>query len=116
SVARAIGGGVLLVRGAPEPSQDYLSFHQSPSFQYLTGIRESGAALLVVRRGGTTASHLLVEPRDAAREVWSGFRLGAAGAEQRSGIPSRPVAQLPALLDSLLRPADTLWLSGVATG
>lgn len=116
TVSGALGGGVLLVRGAAEPSQDYLSFYQDPSFEYLTGIREPDAALVVTRRGGTTTSFLFVEARDAAREVWSGFRLGTAGAAERSGIPSRLLDELPAVLDSLVRPVDTLWVAGTARG
>lgn len=116
TVAEAIGGGVLLVRAAPEPVQDYLSFYQDPSFDYLTGIREPDAALVVVRRGGTTTSMLFVEARNAAREVWSGFRLGTEGARSRTGVTSRLLEELPAVLDSLVRPVDTLWVAGAAQG
>ncbi len=95
-------------------AEDYLRFYQNPWFDYLTGIREPGAALVMVRRGGDVKSFLLVEPRDASREVWSGFRLGADGAEKRSGIPSRLAKELPALLESMLGPTDTLWVAGTA--
>lgn len=112
TVARSLGGGVLLVHGAPEPAKDYLSFHQDPSFDYLVGIREPGAALVVVARGDSVRSILFVEPRDASREVWSGHRLGTDGARKASGVPSRLLQQLPATLDSLLGAGDTLWTAG----
>lgn len=115
TVASAIGGGVLLVRAAPEPEEDYLSFYQDPYYLYLTGIREPGGALVVTRRGGATHSELFVEARNPAQEVWSGYRLGPEGATDRSGIPSRLVRDLPATLDSLLGPTDTLWVAGGGT-
>lgn len=112
TVARSLGGGVLLVHGAPEPERDYLSFYQDPSFEYLAGIREPGAALVTVARGDSVSSMLFVEPRDPTREVWSGRRLGTAGAGKLSGMPSRLIETLPAALDSLLGAGDTLWLAG----
>ncbi|MHB1224040.1 MAG: aminopeptidase P family protein [Gemmatimonadaceae bacterium] len=115
TVARSLGGGVLLVLAAPEPAKDYLSFHQDPSFDYLAGIREPGAALVVVARGNSAHSVLFVEPRDPAREVWSGHRLGTDGARKLSGMTSRLLRQLPATLDSLLGAGDTLWLAGDRT-
>ncbi len=115
SVTVSLGGGVLLVKGSPEPAVDYLSFYQNPSFEYLTGIREPGAALVMVRRAGAVKSFLFVEPRDPSREVWSGFRLGTDGAEKRSGIRSRVMRELPALLDSLVGTNDTLWVAGAAS-
>lgn len=116
TVAASIGDGVLLVRGAPEPDEDYLSFYQDPSFLYLTGIREPGAALVVTRRGGVTRAQLFVEERNSAMEVWSGFRLGPEGAAKLTGMPSRPIRDLATVLDSLLRPADTLWAAGAMAG
>ncbi|PYP63192.1 MAG: hypothetical protein DMD26_15020, partial [Gemmatimonadetes bacterium] len=38
--------GVVVALGAHEPPQDYLSFYQSPSFNYLTGLLEPDAALV----------------------------------------------------------------------
>ena len=43
---------VLLVLGAPEPAQDYLSFFQDPALDYLAGVREPGAALGGEGHGG----------------------------------------------------------------
>ena len=45
---------------------------------------------------------LFVQPRDPAREVWTGTRLGAEGMTRATGIPARTIDQLRPALDSLL--------------
>jgi Xaa-Pro aminopeptidase len=112
TVAGSMGDGVLLALGAPEPAQDYLSFYQDPALDYLAGIEEPGAALVMVKRGGAAQAILFVEPRDPAREVWSGSRLGAEAAARLTGMPARPTAELAAVLDSLLGASDTLYVVG----
>ena len=67
SLAARAASGVILALGAPEPAHDYLSFFQEPNFLYLTGLREAGAALVMVKQGGRTTSTLFVQPRDPAR-------------------------------------------------
>lgn len=111
-LAAAIGDGVVLALGAPEPSEDYLSFFQSSRFLYLTGVREPDAALVMVKRGGDVRSILFVEPRDPATEVWSGRRMGPAGATRATGVPARESGELRAVLDSLLAGGGTLWVVG----
>ena len=112
TVARAIGDDALVVVGAPEPPQDYVSFFQDPDFLYLTGVREPGAALVLTRGGGGVHGMLFVEPRDPVREVWSGARLGADSAARLTGLVARPIGELPSVLDSLGRAVDTLHVAG----
>src|SRR5438445_4329179 len=76
--------GVVLALGAHEPAQDYLSFYQTASFNYLTGLLEPGAALIMTKTRGTTSATLFVEPREPAREIWVGARLGVEGATVRT--------------------------------
>ena len=99
---------VLLVLGAPEPAEDYLSFEQNPPFTYLTGVNEPDAALIMVGRG---PSLLFVEPKDPTQEVWSGARMGPAGATKRTGLSARPRADLEEVLDSLLQTHTRLLVS-----
>ena len=104
--ARFAGGapdGVILVLGGREPEKEYIQFFQSPSLYYLTGFREPNAALVMVKRGGTVTSRMYVQPRDPAREVWTGARLGTAGVTRVSGMAARPASELIPALDSLLR-------------
>lgn len=93
--------GFLVLRGAPEPARDYEDFAQEPNFFYLTGIDEPGAALVLVKQGAAHSATLFVQPRNPAREVWSGFRLGTEGATERTGLPARLVATVNAYVDSL---------------
>src|SRR5512133_4259018 len=79
------GDGVLLVLGAPEPVENYLTFWQSQNFRYLTGFLEPNAALVVVRRDGVSRALIFVPPKDAAQEVWTGERLGVEGAKFQMG-------------------------------
>jgi Xaa-Pro aminopeptidase len=112
ALGAAIGEGVLVALGAPEPTFDYESFFQVATFDYLTGVREPGAALVMVKRGGHVTSTLFVQPANPDQEVWSGHRMGPAGATAATGIAARPVAQLRGVLDSLLQhaPAATLYV------
>ena len=94
--------GVLVALGASEPSQDYLSFSQAPSFFWLTGFREPDAALVMVKKGGrVVATTLFVNPRQPSREVWTGSRTGVQGAYDLTGIRGRATSELTAMLDSL---------------
>ena len=94
--------GALVALGAHEPSQDYLSFYQSPSFYYLTGFKEPGAALIVVKQGGrVVSSTMFVQPRLPSREVWTGSRLGVEGVAKLTGTKGRDAEDLPKVLDSL---------------
>jgi Xaa-Pro aminopeptidase len=93
---------VVVALGAPEPARDYEHFHQASSFRYLTGFREPEAALVLVRHAGTTAGLLFVAPRDPAREVWTGPRLGVAAVREATGLEGRDHATLDAVLDSVM--------------
>jgi Xaa-Pro aminopeptidase len=105
ALAATMPNDALLVLGAPEPAEDYLSFEQIPSFAYLTGVNEPDAALLLVKHG---PGMLFVEPKDPAQEAWSGARVGAAGATRLTGLTARPRADLEDVLDSLVRDSTTL--------
>ena len=101
ALLRKVGDGVIVAFGAHEPAQDYLSFYQSPSFYYLTGLREPDAALVMVKKNGQVNATMFVQPRLPAREVWTGSRLGTGAVENLTGIRGRSSDQLTAVLDSL---------------
>jgi Xaa-Pro aminopeptidase len=109
-LAATLQEGVLVVFGSPEPEQDYLPYAQNSNFRYLTGVLEPGAALIIEKLGGEARQTLFVLPRNPAREIWEGARLGPEGAQRRTGIAARTADQLVPTLDSLLTGHRTLYL------
>jgi Xaa-Pro aminopeptidase len=109
ALAASLGDGVFIAIGAPNPEHDYLPFAQDPGFNYLTGIQEPGAALIIAKTGGTVTERLFVLPRDPSREVWEGARLGADGARARTGIPTATIEALLPALDELLPSAGRIY-------
>jgi Xaa-Pro aminopeptidase len=116
ALAAQMSDGVLLALGSREPAQDYITFFQSPSFYYLTGFAEPEAALLMVKRGGTVATIMFVQPRIPAREVWTGRRTGPEGVTSRTGMATRPIEALRPTLDSLLATTQRLYVVGELGG
>ena len=101
-LAAKLPDGVFVALGGYEPAQDYLKFHQSASFYYLTGFKEPDAALLMIKQGGAVRSAtMFVNPRQPSREVWTGTRAGVDGIGTRTGIRGRPANDLRNVLDSL---------------
>jgi Xaa-Pro aminopeptidase len=111
AVARNLGDGAFLTLGSGEPSPDFLPYQQSRPFFYLTGVLESDAALVIVQRGGARQDLLFVQPKDPAQEVWTGTRLGVAGANAL-GLTGRDASTLRGLLDSLLSSGTPLLVAG----
>jgi Xaa-Pro aminopeptidase len=108
--------GVIVALGAHEPPQDYLSFYQAPSFNYLTGYLEPDAVLLITKTPGGSSSTLFVEPRVPAREVWVGARLGIEGAQRRTGLTARDIGDFPKVVDSLATVGVTMYVVGDLAG
>jgi Xaa-Pro aminopeptidase len=107
-----IPDGVIVALGAHEPVQDYLSFYQEPSFNYLTGFLEPDAVLVMTKSASNSGSTLFVEPRIPAREVWVGARLGVEGARERTGLATREVTEWPKVADSLASAGLALFVVG----
>ena len=70
---------------------DYV-YHQNPDLHYLTGYEEPDAVLLLFKEPRTVSGQpgvteaLFTQPRDPAREQWTGRRLGAAGAKTQLAL------------------------------
>lgn len=106
------GDGVVLVLGAAEPVENYLTFWQSQNFRYLTGFLEPNAALVIVRRDGASRAMIFVPPKDPSQEVWTGERLGVEGAKAQMGLEARDATTLRRVLDSLITGGGTLFAVG----
>jgi len=102
ALAAQMGDGVFVAFGSPEPEFDYLPYAQNSNFRYLTGIVEPGAALIIEKSGGSVREHLFVQPRNPAREIWEGARLGSEGAQALTGIASQTNDRVIPKLDSLV--------------
>ena len=104
ALAQAIGNGIVVALGSPEPEEDYLSFFQNSRFRYLTDFREPNAALVFIVKDGKIAGKemLFVNPKDPAQEVWTGKRFGLEGVRQRLGFDARLASSLAKVVDSLL--------------
>ncbi|WP_201985132.1 aminopeptidase P N-terminal domain-containing protein [Hymenobacter rubidus] len=67
-------------------------YHQNPDFYYLTGYDEPDAVLLLFKEPRTVGGQpgvteaLFTQPRNPAREQWTGRRLGAAGAKSELAL------------------------------
>jgi Xaa-Pro aminopeptidase len=76
-------------------------FRQDSDFYYLTGFDEPDA-VLVLAGGSSPRSVLFLRPRDPAREMWDGHRLGVEGAAALGVDEARPIGELDELLPRLL--------------
>ncbi|WP_345050991.1 aminopeptidase P family protein [Hymenobacter glaciei] len=67
-------------------------YHQNPDFYYLTGYEEPDAVLLLFAEPRTVGGQpgmtetLFTQPRNPAREQWTGRRLGAVGAKTQLAL------------------------------
>ena len=112
SLVSNVQDGALVVFGGREPKEDYLSFFQTPSFLYLTGVREPNAAMVIVKRGGRATGTIFVQPNDPAAEVWTGARMGLDTARARTGLAARSSEDLLPVLDSLAGVVRTIYVVG----
>jgi Xaa-Pro aminopeptidase len=110
-------------------------YHPNPDLYYFSGYREADAVLLIFKEPQGTGDKayrelIFVRKRDAAKEQWTGRRLGIEGVEQQLGfkhvyngeafatfpvdfrkfdtvlhdqLPEEPVSKAPGDLSSLLR-------------
>jgi Xaa-Pro aminopeptidase len=96
-------------------NDDNYLYHQDPNFYYLTGHTEPSSALVITRspvtyNGVTTNEVIFVQPRDPAKEVWNGPRLGYDGAVNVLKFPvALPYDSLSGFLKSILTDIDTLY-------
>ena len=100
-LTRQIDSGVVLAFGEVEPVVNWPTFFQLPGFQYLTGLGESDAVLVIVKRNGATTPTMFVPTRTRLEERWIGARTPVAGLQAKTGINGRAISGLKPLLDSL---------------
>ncbi|MBC7841282.1 MAG: aminopeptidase P N-terminal domain-containing protein [Gemmatimonadaceae bacterium] len=110
------GDGAIVVLGKPEPQYDHEYFAQSPHLRYLTGWNAPFSALVILRTGAAQREFLFTPARNAATEVWTGTVPSFSDAQRVSGLPTRDVAELTPLCDSLLDARVPLRIVGELDG
>lgn len=95
----------LLYAGVPLPrtADEDFEFQINTNFYYLTGIRQAGSALLLVKKNGKTESFLYVDPYDEMYEKWIGHRLTKKEASEASGIPMTRICYTETLAEDAER-------------
>ena len=110
-VALQLGdGGIAIIPTAPEYSRNrdsgYLYRHDS-YFYYLTGFTEPNATLVITADGKTT---LFCAPKDMAREIWDGYRLGPDAAVPALGVDEAyPASEQNARIGKMMENRTTVW-------
>ena len=106
--ALVLYGGALLTRA----HDTEFRFRPDSDFHYLCGLEEPGAVLVVrPRDDGSVRTTLFVRPRDRDAEVWSGRRVGPAGAVERFGADEAfELDELDDHLPGLLDGCETVYL------
>jgi len=112
--AAVIPTGALLRRNGDAEHR----FRPSSDFWYLTGFEEPDAVLVLLPPGesrSTSESVLFLNPRDPARETWTGRRLGVDAAPDALGVDrAQPIDELWSALPELLEGAASVcWDSGL---
>ncbi|MDI9333193.1 MAG: aminopeptidase P N-terminal domain-containing protein [Cytophagales bacterium] len=108
--AQLAKGGVAIIPTAPEQRRnrdsDFL-FRPDSYFYYLTGFTEPNATLVVLANGH---SIVFCQPKDEAREIWDGIRLGPAAAPAALGLQSAFAnTELDTRLPTLLENTDVVY-------
>ena len=107
-----IGNGVALIPAAPEllSSRDTdVPYRSGSDLYYLTGFREPQTLAVIAGHDAGESFTLFVRPREPAREVWTGIRLGVEGALAATGATAAyPIGELEARLFDLVVGADAI--------
>jgi Xaa-Pro aminopeptidase len=112
-VAELPAGAIAVVRTAPETSVETSPdpYRPSSNFWYLTGFAEPNA-IAVFRPAAPEGERylLFVEPRDAEKETWTGYRAGVEGAKSDFGAESAfAVEEFEGKLPELIVGASALY-------
>ena len=107
---QALGGGVAIVRTAPERQRNSDTDHPyryDSYFHYLTGLDEPQAWLVLSAEG---RSAVFCRPKDLEREIWDGLRLGIEAAPAVLQVDEAyPVGELDTRMSELLANQNTVW-------
>ena len=104
-LATTLGNGVAIVATAPEVPRNrdsHYPYRHDSYFYWLTGFTEPEAVVVLVG-GAEPQSILFCRDKDAAREIWDGFRHGPEAAAQEFGFDAAySITELDAKLPELM--------------
>ena len=112
TLAQKMGAGsIAIIPTAPEQIRNrdaHFPYRADSYFYYLTGFEEPQAYLLV--EGGTGRASLLCQPKNLAREIWDGYRLGPETAPAALGVDAAfSVEELDKKMPELLANRNALY-------
>jgi Xaa-Pro aminopeptidase len=110
--ARRMGGGVAVLRTAPERIRNrdaHYPYRFDSYFYYLCGFPEPDA-VLVLLAGQAPKSLLFCRDKDPEREIWDGFRYGPEAAREAFAVDeAHSIARLDELMPQLLANQPTVF-------
>jgi Xaa-Pro aminopeptidase len=108
-----IAGGTAIFNAAPQAvmhNDVEYNFRQDSAFYYLTGFNETDAVAVFAPHHDEHQYILFVQPKDRAKETWSGYRVGVEAAKEHYGADMvYPIAELDEHLPKYLEKADKLY-------
>jgi len=108
-----IGNGTAIFHSAPvavmHNDVEY-NFRQDSDFFYLTGFNEPEAVAVLAPHHQEHRFVLFVQPKDPAKEVWTGYLTGVEAAKEKLGADQvYPIAELNEKLPQYLEKADQIY-------
>jgi Xaa-Pro aminopeptidase len=108
-----LGTGAAILRSAPiavmHNDVEY-NFRQDSNFFYLTGFHEANAVAVFAPHHSEHKFILFVQPKDAEKETWTGYRVGVEAAKELYGADVvYPIAELDAKILPYIETASRIY-------
>ncbi len=108
-----IGQGTAIFGSAPQAVMhndvEYV-YRQESDFYYLTGFNEDGAVAVLAPHHAEHQFILFVRPKERAKEIWTGYRVGVDAAQEEYGADvAYPISELAEQLPQYLIKADRIY-------
>jgi len=101
-----LGDGLYLFKGELEASG-----RQDPNFNYLTGIGEPGAILLMIQNNSAVTEYLFMRRPDPSQASWEAEGIGEEGARALTGMEVKSLQEFETILIETLRRAPSTIIS-----
>jgi Xaa-Pro aminopeptidase len=108
-----LGNSTAIFRSAPQAvmhNDVSYNFRQDSNFYYLTGFNEANAVAVFAPHHTEHKFILFVQPKDAEKETWNGYRVGVDAAKEHYGADIvYPIAELDQHLPKYVEKAEVLY-------